>query len=299
MIPIKSVTITTQAAIPLGRQGEHNAREIIFPQPEELLAENWTLLHRRARDREAYPVPLEKRDGNLVWLVTGGDTGIPGSGQAELTCIDGSGAVLKTKVYGTRVEKALEDGGEVPDPVKPWYDSIMEALTEAEAGADGGYYTPTIQQLTESTMTVAFQPSEEDMPAVAPVTVNLPAGPKGDPGPAGADGKDGAQGPKGDTGPQGPKGDKGEQGSQGPRGPKGDSGEDAPAPVIFHVDTDTMTIDATASDMDSAMMDGLVYIEIDSGYYAVAWCFWLSDGRLEVGVMNPIDLFSPMRFYLE
>lgn len=185
MIPIKSVTITTQGAIPLGRQGEHHAREIVFPQPDGLLDETWTCFHRRARDREAYPVPLEKRDGNLVWLVTSGDTGIPGNGQAELTCTDGSGAVLKTKVYGTSVEKALQDGGEVPDPVKPWYDAILKAIEEAQQGADGGYYTPIIQQLTESTMTVAFQPSQPDMPEQAPVTVNLPVGPRGPRGIAG------------------------------------------------------------------------------------------------------------------
>lgn len=42
-------------------------------------------------------------------------------------------------------------------------------------GADGGYYTPSVTQPTDSTMQVAFSPSQADMPAVEPVTVALPA----------------------------------------------------------------------------------------------------------------------------
>ena len=41
-------------------------------------------------------------------------------------------------------------------------------------GADGGYYTPYVTQPTDSTMQVAFSPSQADMAAVEPVTVALP-----------------------------------------------------------------------------------------------------------------------------
>ena len=43
-------------------------------------------------------------------------------------------------------------------------------------GEDGGYYTPAVTQLDEDTIQFAFTPSKPDMPAVAPVTVELPAG---------------------------------------------------------------------------------------------------------------------------
>lgn len=43
-------------------------------------------------------------------------------------------------------------------------------------GADGGYYTPSVTQPTDSTMQVAFSPSQADMAAVEPVTVALPSG---------------------------------------------------------------------------------------------------------------------------
>ena len=94
-----------------------------------------------------------------------------------------------------------------------------------EAGQDGGYYAPSVDDDGNLTWT----PSKDDMPQVEGANIK---------GPAGADGKDGAQGPqgeqgvqgppgeKGDTGPQGEKGDKGDTGAQ---GPKGDTGETGPA----------------------------------------------------------------------
>lgn len=100
-----------------------------------------------------------------------------------------------------------------------------------EAGQDGGYYAPSVDDDGNLTWT----PSKDDMPQVEGANIKGPAGPQG---PAGADGKDGAQGPqgeqgvqgppgeKGDTGPQGEKGDKGDTGAQ---GPKGDTGETGPA----------------------------------------------------------------------
>lgn len=45
-----------------------------------------------------------------------------------------------------------------------------------EPGEDGGYYTPAVTQPDEDTIQFAFTPSKPDMPAVAPVTVELPVG---------------------------------------------------------------------------------------------------------------------------
>lgn len=44
------------------------------------------------------------------------------------------------------------------------------------AGADGGYYTPSVSQPTPDTMQVAFTPSASGMPTVGPTDITLPSG---------------------------------------------------------------------------------------------------------------------------
>lgn len=48
--------------------------------------------------------------------------------------------------------------------------------TPGADGEDGGYYIPEVSQLDEDTIQFAFTPSKADMPAVEPVTIELPAG---------------------------------------------------------------------------------------------------------------------------
>lgn len=98
-------------------------------------------------------------------------------------------------------------------------------------GSDGGYYTPAIEQTTETTMAVSYTPSKSGMPVVEAVEVALPRGEKGETGPqgpAGADGAQGEPGPQGEQGIQGPKGDPGEKGDTGAQGPQGEPGPTGP-----------------------------------------------------------------------
>lgn len=212
MITKTVVTIATETEIPLGYQGENKVREIVFPQPAELLRETWTLFHRRQGDETPYPVPLEVGSSGLVWTVTSGDTANRGGGRAQLVCTGPDGEILKTAMYRTVVSASMmENSGEPPDPVVPWYDAIMDAIASGggggsgEPGADGGYYVPNVAQKSTDTMTVGYTSSKSGMPTVAPVTVTLPAGPQGerglqgDPGKAGTDGKDGTHGKDGYT----------------------------------------------------------------------------------------------------
>lgn len=131
---VKKILVTTQRGIPLGYQGENEVTKIVFPQTEELLAQNWTLLHQRAYDKEPYPVPLTVTAGGLVWTVTSGDTAVSGIGRAQLICSGANGEILKTVTYNTNVAKSLHLCGEVPDPVKPWYEDIMQKLNQAGGG---------------------------------------------------------------------------------------------------------------------------------------------------------------------
>lgn len=50
------------------------------------------------------------------------------------------------------------------------------------SGKDGGYYTPTVTQVNDSTAQISFAASKADMPAVAAQQITLPAGPQGKPG---------------------------------------------------------------------------------------------------------------------
>lgn len=117
-----------------------------------------------------------------------------------------------------------------------------------EAGQDGGYYSPSVDDDGNLTWT----PSKADMPPVEGANIKGPAGPQG---PAGADGKDGAQGPQGEQGVQGPPGEKGDKGDAGEQGPKGDPGDTGPQGAtgatpnlqIGSVETLDAGSDATAS----------------------------------------------------
>lgn len=104
------------------------------------------------------------------------------------------------------VQEAYESGqfqGE-PGPAGP-----QGPAGPAGDSESGGFYTPDVSQPDDETMVVSFTASEEDMPVVSPVEVNLPIGPAG---------PQGEQGPQGETGPRGPEGAKGETGPQGPAG---------------------------------------------------------------------------------
>lgn len=255
MIEKKTVAVTSQGSIPLGRLLENNVREIIFPQSAALMEETWTLIHQRATDSAGYPVPLEKRNNALVWTVTSGDTAVPGSGRAVLICTDGNGAVLKSQVYNTNVTNSTPDGGEVPDPVKPWYDALMEEIHQGggagEPGKDGGYYTPAISQADPGTMTVAFTASNADMPAVPAVDAALPAGPQGEKG---------EKGDTGDTGPAGPQGAKGEKGDTGPQGESGKATLAYVKDGQVYLDSGPCSVDK----MQNLMAQGVVYVIYNS-----------------------------------
>lgn len=60
--------------------------------------------------------------------------------------------------------------------------SIQKELTNLPAGAAGGYYIPTVKQVSEKQVEISFTASKEGMEAVSPVAITLAAGPAGSPG---------------------------------------------------------------------------------------------------------------------
>ena len=57
-----------------------------------------------------------------------------------------------------------------------------------EDGTDGGYYTPSVETVTENSFKISFTASKADMPYVADVTITLPAAKDGEDGEDGVDG---------------------------------------------------------------------------------------------------------------
>lgn len=106
----------------------------------------------------------------------------------ELKAVFDSGSKrLKKYINETLVpavnELAESDGESIKKDQLP--KAINAALDQAkESGEfDGGYYVPIVDQTNASTMRIEFTPSNNGtMPAVKPISINLPAGPNGNDG---------------------------------------------------------------------------------------------------------------------
>lgn len=129
-----------------------------------------------------YYTPSVDASGNLTWAASAG--GMP--------------PVASANIKGAKGDKGDTGADGAPG-------------TQGPAGADGGYYTPTVD--TSGNLTWAG--SKAGMPSVSGANIR---GPQGEQGPAG---QDGAQGPAGQDGAQGPEGEQGPKGERGPQGPAG------------------------------------------------------------------------------
>ena len=134
-------------------------------------------------------------------------------------------------------EQYIQQVQEIIDTAVPPKGTTGYVLTKTKDGTEwaepqggggegnGGYYTPSVEKTAPESMQVSWEPSDPEMPAVAPVNIALPAGTQGEPGPMGPQGEPGIQG---EQGPQGLQGEKGETGAQGPEGPQGETGPQGP-----------------------------------------------------------------------
>ena len=126
--------------IPIGRQGEHNARQICFDiscwgemYGTEGRAE---LIYQRPKDATPYPVVIQRDGSAVIWTVTSTDTANNGYGRAELRYYIGD-TLAKSATSIITVSDALDAPGEVPDPPgKDWLDQVLEAAQRAEDAAN-------------------------------------------------------------------------------------------------------------------------------------------------------------------
>lgn len=126
--------------IPLGRQGENNVRQIIFKASylKSKVADGgeFVLLHQRNGDAQPYPVSIAEESGYIIWTVTNADNANSGLGECELQYIVDD-AVVKTKIWKTRVAESLEESGDVPDPESGWVADLLKKISESTGTGDG------------------------------------------------------------------------------------------------------------------------------------------------------------------
>lgn len=125
--------------IRLGREGENNARRIIFSliRCEKLYGPGVAqLIVQRTGETTPYPVALTLEGSNVIWTVTAADTAIPGTkGKAELRYYVGD-TLAKSETWGTIVLDALGKPSETPpEPQKDWVDQVLDAAKRAEDAA--------------------------------------------------------------------------------------------------------------------------------------------------------------------
>ena len=132
------------------------------------------------------------------------------------------------------IEGAIRTGG-----VKGLSGELPGHVHYGTEGPPGGHYIPEVNQTGEKTAVITFTASKPDMPAVVPVEIELPVGPRGEKGADGnvafddlteaqkemLRGPAGPAGERGEVGPAGPAGEKGETGDTGKTGPAGPQGE--------------------------------------------------------------------------
>ena len=138
---MEQVKVNTLSTIPLGRQGENLARQILFD------VSGWEaeyglgvveLIAQRPGEAQPYPVAVHRNGTIVTWDVSSTDTEMPGdSGKCELRYYVGE-VLAKSKTWQTWVETAMDTPSETapPEPEQGWVDQIIAVGAAAKASAN-------------------------------------------------------------------------------------------------------------------------------------------------------------------
>ena len=138
---MEQVKANTLSTIPLGRQGENLARQILFD------VSGWEteyglgvveLIAQRPGDETPYPVVATRDGDSVVWSVTSTDTLYPGdSGRCELRYYVGE-TLAKSRIWGTYVARAMDTPSETapPEPEQGWVNKVLAAGSSAKEAAE-------------------------------------------------------------------------------------------------------------------------------------------------------------------
>jgi len=116
---LKQIIAKDLTALPLGRQGENLARQVLFDFSEWRQAfgpGTVRLMVQRPMDPIPYaPAIFAAVGGGAIWTLTAKDTAADGYGNCELSYYAGD-ALVKSQVWRTWVEPSLFPDSEPPDP---------------------------------------------------------------------------------------------------------------------------------------------------------------------------------------
>lgn len=248
--PVRTIAAPRMILV-LGRQGENEAREVVFPLAQYRAmygAGTASLIAQRKGDEAPYPVTAKILGDELVWTISDADVTVAGEGKCELQYrVDG--VLAKSETYRTVVLRSLSGSQDDQPPYQSWVDNVitagnaaMDAAERAEAAvahgpiigeddhhwyvydAERGAYVDTGVQAEGSIKFEELTPEQKEM-LRGPQGIQGIPGPQGVPGPRGQTGEQGPKGDKGDRGETGPRGLTGETGPKGEKGDKGDRGE--------------------------------------------------------------------------
>lgn len=265
---MRTITVTGNETIQIGRRGENQAVQIVWTN----ILENWRTMYgegvvqlavRRPKDTAPYPAACDVIGNDIMWTIQAADTAQNGVGKCELSYIVDA-VVVKSQTWATMIARSLTGDGTVEppsEPAKTWFTEIQAEIGNLEdletgdksnlvaainevAQSGGGGTSGTSDHTKLKNRDAADQ---HPMSAITGLTDALAEKqPTGNYltqddlqdatdkalAQAKASGEfDGATGPQGPQGEQGPKGDPGEagpQGIQGETGPQGERGEQGP-----------------------------------------------------------------------
>lgn len=224
---MRTVYVQAFMRLPLGKQGENEAVQVVWPGIVEEFrglygSGVFTLTAKRCGDAEAYPVAVSTEDGDVVWLVRAADVASLGSGSCELTyTVDG--AVAKSQTWSTYVAASISGDapGEPPEePAKAWFAAIQAQIgnlddltTKAkaslvaainEAAKTGSGSAGSISMRTaDGYIQYSTDGGANWENLIALADLKGDPGPQGEPGTPGKDGADGAPGKDGTDGTNG------------------------------------------------------------------------------------------------
>ena len=128
---MREVIANEHVVIPVGRQGENGAVQVLFPIADYAAlygAGAFELLNQRPTENTPYTCSITVDDDYVRWTVQAADVAIVGHGRCELTYVVNS-SVAKSTVFSTCVLRSIEGSGTVPEP----YESRIAELIERSA----------------------------------------------------------------------------------------------------------------------------------------------------------------------
>ena len=130
--------------VDIGIQGENKARTNIFDITE--FVENFgegtlSILHQRPEEDYAYPVSFIIDGHNAIWKANNADLEIAGHGKLILQYQVGE-VIVKTLIFVTVIHKSIGDESDVPEPIEPWVNEVIEAKESIENMSASASVTP-------------------------------------------------------------------------------------------------------------------------------------------------------------